>query len=173
MKLDFSTKDWSNAVVELLNSVKIDVQHDIPYLAGYSIDWSAGNRTVYIDRHCPLAAVMNNIPVVIYVLLVVHEAVEKSMAYANGLPYAEAHAMATVAEMREAVSQGIHWNAYESYMQKFIKGADAEKLQCVPADLDLEPYRDSKDYEKLKEIAEAHKCSGCPHIANVRNVHAN
>ena len=47
---------------------------------------------------------------------------------------------------------GISWRAYEGFVKKHEKPIEEEKLQKVPRDLDLTPYRDLKDFQLLQEL---------------------
>jgi hypothetical protein len=64
----------------------IDRKHDVPYLAGYSID---GN-TIYIDRHMPRTLKYKGRIINIDRFLLLHEAVEKALIDQLGLHYLHA-----------------------------------------------------------------------------------
>src|SRR5215469_10634832 len=52
-----------------------DRKHDIPYLAGYSLD----GKTIYIDRHMPQAFKFRGRTVETHRFLILHEEVEKTL----------------------------------------------------------------------------------------------
>jgi len=124
-KLDLGNLD--EVIDNILNKVTIDDTHDIPYLAGYSDD----GKTIYIDRHYDQSKYGIK-------YLVFHEYIEKHLI--EDLGYDNAHRIATAAEMELVEYDGVKWNVYEGYMEKFIKTAESEQLIDIPEDLDLTPY---------------------------------
>src|SRR5712691_10832468 len=88
----------------------LDRKHDIPYLAGYSLD---GN-TIYIDRHMPQSFKFRGRVIETDRFLLLHEEVEKTLIDRLGLHYLHAHQIATRAA-------GVPWRAYDRFMQKYVK----------------------------------------------------
>jgi hypothetical protein len=129
----------------------IDRKHDIPYLAGYSID----GKTIYIDRHMPRTMRYAGRDVDTERYLILHEEVEKTLIDQLGLHYLHAHQIATRAEQAAVRAAGIRWRDYDRFMQKFVKRIGDERLKKVPADLDLKPYRDEHDFDLLKRMQAA------------------
>jgi hypothetical protein len=123
--------------------VHIDQDHDIPYVAGYSKD----GKTIYIDRHFPLTMGKTNIKP----FILTHEMTEKALIDFYHLDYEQAHHLATHAERMHADEEGLDWKKYTAHCEKYFKPLEHEKLEKVPADLDLTPYKDEKDpdYKKL------------------------
>src|SRR6202007_2766169 len=117
---------------------KLDRDHDIPYLAGYSRD----GRTIYIDRHMPTSFQYRDRQIETDRFLILHEEVEKTLIDQLGLHYLHAHQIATRAEEAAVHAAGIAWEAYDAFMQKYVKDIGDERLTKVPADLDTKPYRD-------------------------------
>ncbi|MEW9625218.1 hypothetical protein [Rhodanobacter geophilus] len=128
---------------------KLDRKHDIPYLAGYSRD----GKTIYIDRHLPKSFTFRGRTIEVDRFLILHEEVEKTLIDQLGLHYLHAHQIATRAEEAAVNAQRVTWKAYDRFMQKYVKSIGDERLQKVPADLDLKPYRDYHDYELLRQMA--------------------
>src|SRR5271169_2242300 len=128
----------------------LDRKHDIPYLAGYSLD---GN-TIYIDRHMPQSFKFRGRVIETDRFLLLHEEVEKTLIDRLGLHYLHAHQIATRAEQAAVRAAGIAWRDYDRFMQKYVKTIGDERLTDVPADLDLKPYRDEHDYDLLKRMAD-------------------
>jgi hypothetical protein len=126
----------------------IDRKHDIPYLAGYSID----GKTIYIDRHMPQTMRYAGRDLDTDRYLILHEEVEKTLIDQLGLHYLHAHQIATRAEQAAVRAAGIRWRDYDRFMQKFVKRLGDERLTRVPADLDLKPYRDEHDFDLLKRM---------------------
>jgi hypothetical protein len=137
------------ALDAILRRVKnLDREHDIPYLAGYSQD----GKTIYIDRHLPKSFTFRGRTIDVDRFLILHEEVEKTLIDQLGLHYMHAHQIATRAEEAAVHAQKITWQAYDRFMQKYVKAIGDERLSKVPADLDLKPYRDYHDYDLLRQM---------------------
>lgn len=122
--------------------------YDIPYVAGYSLD----GHIIFIDRHMPKSFVWRRRRIKTDRFLVVHEAVEKSLIQLLGMHYLHAHQIALRAEQAAVRAEGIEWQAYDDFMQEYIKAIDDEALTKVPDCLDLTPYRDFHDTAELKRM---------------------
>jgi hypothetical protein len=129
---------------------KLDRDHDIPYLAGYSVD----GKTIYIDRHMPRLMKYRGREVDTDRFLILHEEVEKTLIDQLGLHYLHAHQIATRAEEAAIRAAGLKWRDYDRFMQKYVKRIGDERLTKVPADLDLKPYRDEHDWDLLKHMVD-------------------
>jgi hypothetical protein len=129
---------------------KLDRDHDIPYLAGYSQD----GKTIYIDRHMPRIMKYRGREIDTDRFLILHEEVEKTLIAQLDLHYLHAHQIATRAEEAAVRAAGVLWRDYDRYMQKYVKRIGDERLTKVPADLDLKPYRDEHDFELLQRMAD-------------------
>ena len=127
---------------------KLDRNHDIPYLAGYSQD----GKTIYIDRHMPRAMKLRGREIETDRFLILHEEVEKTLIDRLDLHYLHAHQIATRAEEAAVRAAGIRWRDYDRFMQKHVKTIGDERLTKVPADLDLKPYRDEHDYDLMQRM---------------------
>jgi hypothetical protein len=162
-----------HAVTAILHRIKLDREHDIPYLAGYSHD----GRTIYIDRHLPQSFICRGKRVQIDQFLVLHEAVEKSLLASLGLRYQHAHQIALRAEEAAVKASKVSWREYDGFMQKYIKEAGDENLTRLPLDLDIKPYRDEHDRRLLllmqqaieleRQQIEAEKSPGARKIATL------
>jgi hypothetical protein len=126
----------------------LDRVHDIPYLAGYSND----GKTIYIDRHMPKLMRYRGREVDTDRFLILHEEVEKTLIDQLNLHYLHAHQIATRAEQAAVRAARIEWRAYDRFMQKYVKKIGDERLQKVPADLDLKPYRDEHDTDLVARM---------------------
>ena len=82
---------------------KLDRKHDIPYLAGYSLD----GKTIYIDRHMPQIFKFRGRKIDTDRFLILHEEVEKTLIDQLGLHYLHAHQIATRAEEAAVRAAGI------------------------------------------------------------------
>jgi len=129
----------------------IDRDHDIPYLAGYSID----GKRIYIDRHLPPTFRYRGRDVAVDRYLLLHEEVEKALIDHLDLHYQHAHQIATRAEEAAVRADGVSWRAYDRFMQKYVKFADDERLTKLPPDLDLKPYRDEHDYDLMRRMRDS------------------
>jgi hypothetical protein len=130
---------------------KIDRNHDVPYLAGYSSD----GKTIYIDRHMPQTWKYRGREIDTDRYLILHEEVEKTLIDQLGLHYLHAHQIATRAEQAAVRAAGISWHDYDRFMQKYVKKIGDERLTRVPRNLDLKPYRDEHDNDLLRRMAVA------------------
>ena len=138
-----------NAVVRQVK--KLDRRHDIPYLAGYS----RNGKTIYIDRELPKSFLFRGRRIKVDRFLILHEAVEKALMDRLGLRYLDAHQIATRAEQAAVRASGVSWQAYDKFMQKYVKSSGDETLSSVPRDLDLKPYREERDDALLVRMAAA------------------
>jgi hypothetical protein len=130
---------------------KLDRNHDVPYLAGYSQD----GQTIYIDRHLPTKMSYKGRTVEVDRYLIMHEEVEKTLIDQLGLHYLHAHQIATRAEEAAVRADGVVWRDYDRFMQKYVKHIGDERLKKVPADLDLKPYRDEHDFDLIQRMQKA------------------
>jgi hypothetical protein len=130
---------------------KLDREHDIPYLAGYSRD----GKTIYIDRHMPKSFRFRGRVIETDRFLILHEEVEKTLIDQLKLHYLHAHQIATRAEQAAVRAAGVNWRDYDRFMQKYVKQLGDERLTRVPADLDEKPYRDEHDYDLLRRMEAA------------------
>src|SRR5438874_7061699 len=126
----------------------IDRSHDVPYLAGYSVD----GKTIYIDRHMPKTMTFAGRQIDTDRYLILHEEVEKTLIDQLGLHYLHAHQIASRAEQAAVRAAGVRWRGYDRFMQKYVKRIGDERLTKVPADLDLKPYRDEHDYDLVRRM---------------------
>ena len=127
---------------------KLDRTHDIPYLAGYSVD----GKTIYIDRHLPRTMSYKGRKIEVDRYLIMHEEVEKTLIDQLDLHYLHAHQIATRAEEAAVRADGLLWRDYDRFMQKYIKRIGDERLTKVPEDLDLKPYRDEHDDDLIERM---------------------
>jgi hypothetical protein len=127
---------------------KLDRRHDIPYLAGYSRD----GKTIYIDRHMPKCFRYRGREIDTDRFLILHEEVEKTLIDQLDLHYLHAHQIATRAEQAAVRAARVPWEAYDNFMQKYVKEIGDERLTKVPDDLDLKPYRDEHDTDLLQRM---------------------
>jgi hypothetical protein len=140
------------ALDAIMRRVKhFDRKHDIPYLAGYSVD----GKTIYIDRHMPKSFRFRGRTIETDRFLVLHEEVEKTLIDQLGLHYLHAHQIATRAEQSAVRAAGISWRAYDRFMQKYVKRDSQERLTKVPTDLDTKPYREEHDLDLLRRMMAA------------------
>ena len=128
--------------------IHLERGYDIPYLAGYSLD----GHTIFIDRHMPKSFVYKGRKVNTDRFLLVHEAVEKSLIQLLGMHYLTAHQIALHAEQAAVRAEGIEWDAYDEFMQQYIKTIEDERLTKVPDTLDITPYVDFHDAAELRQM---------------------
>jgi hypothetical protein len=145
---------------------KLDRAHDVPYLAGYSLD----GKTIYIDRHMPRAFRFGGRSIETDRFLILHEEVEKTLIDQLGLHYLHAHQIATRAEQAAVRAAGITWRDYDRFMQKYVKTIGDERLTKVPKDLDLKPYRDEHDDDLLRRMLASVKADKASKGLHVRDL---
>jgi hypothetical protein len=154
-----------HAVKSIRARVHLERTYDIPYLAGYSND----GYTIFIDRHMPRSFIYRRRKVLTDRFLIVHEAVEKSLIQLLGMHYLHAHQIALHAEQAAVRAEGITWDAYDEFMQEYIKVIGDEQLSRVPDNLDLTPYRDFHDKEELDRMRKG--MAPCPNFKPKHKVH--
>ena len=130
---------------------KIDRDHDIPYIAGYS----QNGEKIYIDRHLPKSAVIGGKRVQTDRFIILHEAVEKALLDEMGLHYLHAHQIALRTERAAVEAEGFAWRDYNAFTKAHERQIDDEQLEKVPDDLDLTPYRNERDFQKLQQMIAA------------------
>lgn len=127
---------------EVKNPREIDRTHDVPYLAGSSKD---GGKT-YIDKRIPKLLKIGDKEVDPAKYLNVHEQTEHSLMEIGGLPYHQAHSVATEKEKEAVESDGLNWEEYEKVMDGYVNETEHEKPKNLPVDLYLKPYPHSKQH---------------------------
>lgn len=159
MNVTLKDSDLLEARDELTLKVKFTQSYDIPYLAGYSTEkpWM-----LYIDSgikdpvSMPDGRKLHTIP-----FLLLHEAFEKALIDELKLTeksYLRTHQLAQRLEKEAVEVTGFAWNDYQGkIMAAEIARADDEKrvLNRVPANLDLTPYRDYKDWQLIRKMKKA------------------
>lgn len=148
---DVDDQVLADVLVALQKRVKICHDFDIPYIAGYSGD----AKTVYIDRHLPRTMSWKGGEVRLAPFLVTHEIVEKALLDELRLHYLHAHQIALRAERDAVRGAGLTWRAYQAVMKAHEKAIDEERLNKVPGDLDLTPYKDLGDYALLERLVKS------------------
>jgi hypothetical protein len=144
----------------------LDRKHDIPYLAGYSLD----GKIIYIDRHMPRGFKYRGRMIDTDRFLILHEEVEKTLIDQLGLHYLHAHQIATRAEEAAVRAAGITWRDYDRFMQKYVKEIGDERLTKVPKDLDLKPYRDEQDDDLIRRMLKSCRAGTRPKGVHVRDL---
>jgi hypothetical protein len=145
---------------------KFDRKHDIPYLAGYSLD----GKTIFIDRHMPPTFKFRGRTVNTDRFLILHEEVEKTLIDQLGLHYLHAHQIATRAEQAAVRAAGVNWRDYDRFMQKYVKRIGDERLSKVPKDLDLKPYRDEHDDDLMARMLKSARAGKLPKGFRARDI---
>lgn len=150
-------KNVSMMVDGLLKIVKVDRTYDIPYLAGYSTD----GTTVYLDKDIDKMMIDNNY-VDVDRFFVIHEVVEKALLlWLEKLDltikgrYMLTHQLAYLTEIQAVKLAGINTDSYMQFCDKQVEKAAKKTIKNVPKDLDIQPYKDQKDYETIKKMVAA------------------
>lgn len=113
------------------------VCHDfnIPDTGGISQD----ARCVYFDKRLPQLLKVGGAEVDVWQFLVIHERVEKHFMD-HGLPYEQAHDIATCYEHAAVMAAGLDPRAYERALKPYIRLTEKEAGYGLPHDLELKPY---------------------------------
>jgi hypothetical protein len=122
---------------QIIKKAKRNYNYDIPYLAGYSNN----AKTLYFDRHVPTTFSYKGKRHNLHNFILWHESVEKATMMIHKLGYKASHKIARKAEYDKVKEAGIPVKFYRKFCGKWIKWAGHEKLNKVPKDLDLMPYR--------------------------------
>jgi hypothetical protein len=146
-------KKVEERAAQILKKARRNYKYDIPYLAGYSKD----AKTLYVDRHVPTTFSYKSKHYNFHKFLLRHESVEKAAIIEHKLGYKAAHKIARRAEYDAVKAAGIPLKFYRKYCGRWIKRAGHEKLNRVPPDLDLLPYRAFKTKED-KALLKQMKC---------------
>lgn len=126
--------------------VKVDHRHDVPFLGGCATDV----KTVYIDRHLPRLWRSGPHLARVEPFVTLHECVEFALMGTFG-PYKDAHAIARAAEQVAVAVEGLSWRQYERFTKAHQKQVEDDRMEKVPADLDLEPYEQQGNARHLRK----------------------
>lgn len=144
-----ATREATDRALDAIRQrIYVDRNHDIPGIAGYSLD----GRTIYIDRHMPHGFVDHGRRVYTDRFLILHAAVEKALIRWLGLSCEHAHGIATLAEWAAVRGEGLDLEVYEDFLLQHVKTAEHEQLARIPNTLDLRSYRESCDREVLQRL---------------------
>ena len=66
--------------------------------------------------------------------------------------YLTSHQIALHAEQAAVRAEGVKWDAYNAFMEEYIKVIGDENLTRVPDTLDLTPYVDFHDSAELNQM---------------------
>ena len=159
-KTPISSQKVLEAMEQFSQLIEIDYSYQIPYLAGYSKN---NSKKIYIDKEMPREFIYRGKKVNPTSFLVIHEVVEKILIDELKLKsesYLPTHQIAQRLEMAAVLASGISWKAYQhEFMgQEILRSEDSSRaLVKIPVDLDLTPYRDSKDFELIRKMRAAMK----------------
>lgn len=157
-KFPYST-DWllndkifDESIDTIESKFKIDRDHEVPYVAGYSKD----GKTIYIDKDMPKGFKSKSgkfIETDKYLIL--HEAIEKTLMESFGEIYQLAHQIALRVERSAVEANGISWKEYNDFMLKNVKEiGDLKTYKDLPKDLDLGPYEAEHDSKTLRRMSQ-------------------
>ena len=139
-----SQTDIDEAIKALANKVRIEHQYWVPYLGGYSKDWT--HPCVYINSTFPDKLKAGAKVMQPWRYLLIHESVEKCLMDELSLPYTIAHTIATAAERTAVEADGYSWDAYTDALKKPIQQARKDMDdRPLPPDLDKRPYQQEHD----------------------------
>lgn len=112
---------------------------------------------MFIDRHLPRTFRWLLKTVRVEPFILTHEVIEKALLDELRLHYLHAHQIAVRAERDAVNGAGVPWWAYQRFIKKHEKEISEERIERVPASLDLTPYRDAKDFAILERLVRKEK----------------
>jgi hypothetical protein len=143
------------AIKTLLARVDIDHSHWIPYLGGYSKDWSQ-HPEVYFDARFPDRLKVGGKVMQPFRYILIHESVEKSLMDELGLSYNVSHDFATACERSAVEADGFSWALYCAAIKPYIQMVMKQPAGLeAPKDLDLAPYQ--QDHSPVDPQLEANE----------------
>lgn len=128
----------------------VNTDYNVPYVAGYSND----GQTIYIDSRLPEMFIDSKKQKVnIYKYLIIHEVTEKSLKDELNYSYNEAHTMAMGAQAQALSIDGINYDEYYGFLQKYVNfDIQVDDFNNVPPDLDISPYVEDHLTEVVNKI---------------------
>ncbi len=130
--------------------VKVDHNHQIPYLAGYSIS----GKTIYFDknfwpkRFCKYQGRVYD--TTDFILL--HEVGEKYILDRFHFTYQVAHHIITHIELKAVDDCKFNSRVYTKFLHPFIEQSYNQKFTNVPKDYDMTPLICEKEHKLIKQI---------------------
>jgi hypothetical protein len=137
-KTQWPTKDWEVSTVMLDLTVKTILKN-----------------VIFIDRHMPKSFLHKGRRIKTDRFLILHESVEKALIDKFDMVYEYAHQIALRSEEAAVRADKISWDAYNKFMNQYIKTIGDESLKKVPKNLDTKPYIDEDDRALLKQMKKA------------------
>lgn len=156
VKFRATTNDWmlnttifDDAIKTLENNVRIDRTHTIPYVAGYSLN----GKVIYIDHRMPKGYYNGSRFIFTDRYIILHEVIEAGLLIQfPGLNYIFSHQVALRVEKDAVINDRIDWIQYNNFCDKYIKLIGNAPAMDVPKALDLQPYRNEKDFKTLDRM---------------------
>lgn len=158
-----SSQELSAAMTKVFKSVQIDRDFDVPYIAGYS---RLNPKYIFVDRSLDTkvelgggksgnvgkTTVVETLP-----FLIIHEVVEVALLRRWKLPsleYWRSHQIAQRVEKAFLQAQGHSWSEYQGgFIRHNIERlAKQFRFRAIPEDLDLIPYVEEMELEKVKAM---------------------
>ncbi len=134
-----SKKNIDDTITSLIDSVKIDSTHWVPYLGGYSKNWA--KPEVFFDARFPDTLKVDGKELIPQRYILIHECVEKCLMDELNMSYEHAHDIATSAERSAVEADGFTWGRYTDALKPYINEAIKKPVNLeAPKDLDLSPY---------------------------------
>jgi hypothetical protein len=137
------------AAAAILKSIRVDRTHDVPYVGSCS----RRGDTIYIDYELPAHLMYNGKRYDVDRYVVMHEVVEMLFEHSLQFSYRDAHQIATQAERALVQSDGLSWAVYSRFCSLWCKKIGGRRsYPNPPADIDLQPERDTQDQTTLKRM---------------------
>ncbi len=137
------------AAAAVLKSIRVDRTHDVPYVGSCNLR----GDVIYIDYSLPAHLESYGKRYDIDRYIVMHEVVEMLFEHHLKFSYRDAHQIATQMERALVLSDGLSWAVYSRFCSKWAKAIGGRKnYPNPPADIDLQPERDTEDATTLKRM---------------------
>jgi len=137
------------AASAVLKTVRVDRTHDVPYVGSCN----RKGDTIYIDYTLPTHLESKGKRYDVDRYIVMHEVVEMLFEHRLKFSYRDAHQIATQAERALVLSDGLSWAVYSRFCSQWSKRIGArKKYPNPPADIDLQPERDTEDATALRRM---------------------
>lgn len=143
-------------VDEMIKTLKSQVKFKrgwVPYLAGYSADWTNQIPVIYLDSRLPDEIKVGKRWLKPARYLLIHELTEKAILEVTKVHYQIAHSGGTAAERTAVEADKFDWDEYSEALDPLIKVVRKPPFVGArpPIDLDRQAYIDSGELWLLQQ----------------------
>ncbi len=153
------------ASAAILKSVRVDRTHDVPYVGSCN----KKGDTIYIDYELPAHLESKGKRYDVDRYIVMHEVIEMLLEHHLRFSYRDAHQIATQMERALVLSDGLSWAVYSRFCSKWGSTIGGRThYPNPPADIDLQPERDTEDKTTLKRLKLPASAKAAPQMPKAR-----